>query len=260
MLASLGRLFLLVLFSLAVANSQITPTSDAPSPASDQKSQQQTLVDSLKQAQEFIKAGKIPDALTLLDETKDTALSIETENLALKEDILWQTAMAHLDFSAVLTNAAQYKHYAALAREQWIEYINWFDDLSDADRAKLPANHVRINAATRHWGNAIIRMEERRRVFEDYSNISRVEDLGTEAIELWKNTLYECPDWRPVADRTPRIRQERICTKDCKDEWLAYADTLTEWADKVNLRQRVQAKYIREANQIREAANTCQNP
>ncbi|MBZ5613407.1 MAG: hypothetical protein LAO23_05310 [Acidobacteriia bacterium] len=78
------------------------------------------------------------------------------ENLALNEDILRQTAMAHLDFSTVLTNPEQYKYYARLAREQWKEYINWFDQLSDEDRAKLPAGHVRINAATRHLVNSMV--------------------------------------------------------------------------------------------------------
>jgi hypothetical protein len=260
MCASLGRLFLLVLFSLASANSQTTPTSNVPSLTPNQKSQLDILIDNLKQAQELIKAGKIPDALTLLDETKDDALKAKTDNLALEEDILWQTAMAYLDFSTVLTNAEQYKHYARLARDQWKEYINWFDQLSDEDRAKLPNGHVRINAATRHLGNAIIRMEDRGQLLDDYNNISRVEDLGTEAIELWKNTLYECPDWRPVADRTPGIRREKICSADCKDEWLTYADTLTEWADKANLRKAAQAFYIREANQIKEVAKACQNP
>jgi hypothetical protein len=260
MRASLGRLILLALLSLSSANSQMTPTSNPRSLAPNQKSQLEILIDNLKQAQELIKAGKIPDALTLLDETKHSAIEYEIANLALKEDILWQTAEAHSDFSTVLTNAEQYKHYAGLARGQWKDYIDWFDGLSDGERAKLPAGHVRINAATRHWGNATIRMDEHWLLFDDYNGISRIEDLGTEAIELWKNTLYECPEWHPVPDRTPSVRREKICSKDCKDQWLAYADTIKMWADKANLRKPAQAVYMREAAQINEEANACKNP
>src|SRR5208337_4885146 len=119
---------------------------------------------------------------------------------------------------------------------RWDDYIKWFDRLSDAQKAKLPADRVRINVATRYLGNAIILMEEQQVLFDEYKNISRVEYLGTDAIELWKNTLYQCPDWRPVADRTSRARRAKICTEDCTGEWLAYAGTLSEWAGKYTLR------------------------
>ena len=260
MLTSFVRRFLLILFLLAVANGQTTPTSDVPSATPNQTSQLQELVRNLNHAQELIRAGKLPDALTLLDETQRAASGIVIENLALQEEVLWETATTHLDFAQDLTNPEQRKRYASIARERWDDYIKWFDRLSDAQRAKLPADSVRINVATRYLGNAIILMEEQQVLFDEYKNIPRVEYLGTDAIELWKNTLYQCPDWRPVADRTSRARRAKICSDDCTGEWLAYAGTLSEWAGKYRLRTFVQASYVREANQIQEVAKSCPNP
>jgi len=248
---------LLVLLWQVAAYGQVTQTSGAPSQTLNQQSRIQSLVDSLNRAQELIKTGKVPDALALLDETREKALVVETENLTLKEEVLWQTATANLDFSQLLTNPEQFKRYASDARDRWLDYINWFDGLSDKDRAKLPPSHIRINMATRFLGNASVRMGDRRRLLDDYKNIPRVEYLGLEAIELWKDTLYQCPDWLPVTDRTARLRREKVCAEDCQAEWVAYAATLSEWATKYKLRKAARDSYFLEAKQIQEAAERC---
>jgi len=260
MFASFGRLFLLGLLLVAVADSQTIPRSSIPAATPNQTSQLQDLSRNLNQAQELIRTGKPLDALALLDAIQRALSGIVIENLTFQEEVLWENATDHIDFAQDASNPETRKRDASIARDRWENYITWYGQLSDAQRAKLPPDHVRINAATRYLGNAIILMEDQQVLFNEYKNIPQVEYLGTDAFDLWKNALYQCPDGRPFTDRTSRARLTKICIEECTGEWLAYAGTLSEWAGKYRLRTSARESYVREANQIQSEAKKCQNP
>jgi len=247
----------MVLMSTDFAHGYAAPIVSPPPQTRDQESKTQSLLADLGKAQQLIKDGKIPDALELLEAATKAAAEIELKNLALREDILWQAAMAHLEFAQQLTNADQRKHFASSASDLWLTYIHWFHTLSDAEKSKLPPSNSRINAATRHLGNAIVLAGDLPRLFDEYMRIPRAEYLGTDAIDLWKSSLYRCPDWGPADQRTAAHRRAKICNEECKDHWLAYAATLREWAEKYNLRKAAKDSYIREAEQIQKDAERC---
>src|ERR1019366_7556701 len=113
----------------------------------------------------------------------------------------------------------------------------------------------RTQAVTAFLGNADLRMEDPRKLFEDYSNVPDVTFLGTDAIELWKNTLYTCPNWQPVSpDERGDLRRRKICSDSCTEDWRVYASTLDEWAKSFYLRSTVKESKLREATQIKEIA------
>jgi hypothetical protein len=214
----------------------------------------------LNRTRQLISEGKITEALELLQEVGKRIDIMETENLKMQEEFLWERAMHHLDFSNKLTNRDQYIAYATLAHEYWRDYINWYERLFPENRAKLPKSNIRIKMATAHLGNCIIRMGEPRRLFQEYSEISNVDYLGVDAIDLWKSWLYACPDMRPVqsSERTIELRRKKICDESCKEDWISYADIVDQWAKVENLNANARLQRLREVNQIKETAKRCQ--
>ncbi len=216
-----------------------------------------TLAELLAEAQTFLREGKIQPALDLLEKAMEAGAELETAHLTLQEDLRWQVAMASLDYAQELSNEKQYKAYASRARELWKEYIDWYHGLPAAQRMQLSPNHNRIHRATAFLGNASVRMDRLEQVLTDYADIQDVGYLGSNAMELWKSTLYRCPDWARVAEQTAAARRTKVCTERCQDHWIAYAGTLAEWAPKFSLREGVRQRYLREADQIRNIAAQC---
>lgn len=214
-----------------------------------------SIADTLVQAREKIEEGQPTEGLALLDQALAAATGIEGQNLSLRERLLFEAASANLEFAGALKNREQYRVYAGKARRQFLDYTKWFAGLSSADK-KLVAN--RTQTVTAFLGNADLRMEDQRKLFEDYSNIPDVTFLGTDAIELWKNTLYTCPDWQPVSpDERGDLRRRKICSDSCTEDWRVYASTLEDWAKSFPLRTTVKESKLREAGQIKEIAEHC---
>ena len=221
---------------------------------------QDQLLRILTQARSLVEQGRTADALKILNEASAAVVALETENLILKEEFLWETAMSNLDFSNQLTVQGQYIEYARMACECWKRYINWYSSLPSEQKARL-GQRIRINMATAFLGNSIIRMGEPRRLFEEYAEISEPEFFGPDALALWKSWLYACPDMVPVpsAARTTELRRRKICDSECTEYWVIYADTLALWAQKANLSQLVRERKLREAEQIKQIAEECQH-
>jgi len=93
----------------------------------------------LNRTRQLISEGKITEALELLQEVGKRIDIMETENLKMQEEFLWERAMHHLDFSNKLTNRDQYIAYATLAHEYWRDYINWYDRLFISDLIVTPS-------------------------------------------------------------------------------------------------------------------------
>lgn len=248
------RLLILLLALTMRGQAQSVPSSVPESP--DEQSTQ-SLLSSLAKAQHLISVGRIPDALEVLKNLATAASALQRDNLRLKEEVLWQSAMAHLDFAQQLINQDQRNHYAARARDHWLQYIQWFDTLSDGEKANLPSGNMRINQAVRFLGNSLVVMRDQRRLLHEYMNIPRPQYLGVDAIELWKDILYSCPDWSESRPRTASLRRAKICSQECKEDWIAYGAALKDWAKEYNLRNVARERYLREAEQIQQESARC---
>jgi len=218
-----------------------------------------SLSEILREVRELIGQERITDALELLDEVRVSAAMLERETLILQEEFLWEAAMLQLEFANHLTNREQYLEYARRAYVAWKDYVGWYHNLSVEDKKRLGSNHTRIKAASAHLGNSIIRMGEPRTLFREYADIHDVSYLGTDAIELWKHWLYACPEMQPVksSERSAELRRRKICDEKCKEDWLAYGETLKEWASVEFLRTSVRERKLREADQIKQEAERC---
>jgi len=206
----------------------------------------------------LIQAGNTTEALALLDKALEETTEIESENLDLREELLFEAAGANLEFAQTLSNPPQYRFYAEKARARLLDYVAWFKGLSPANVNKLTRN--RIETVTAFLGNADIRMGDQRKLFEDYGNIPNVTFLGPDAIELWKSTLYTCPNWQPVSSEErgdPKLRRRKICSDTCTEDWRVYASTLEEWAKVFYLRATVRESKLRDAKQIKQIAEHC---
>jgi len=229
--------------------------------ATDSNSQQKSgLLAILDEAEQLKEQGRTTEALKLLD--KVDIVSLEKETLILQEKFLWARAMSNLDFADELRNRNQYIPYAERAHGYWQEYINWYHQLSKQNKDKLDSlGHKRIKMATAHLGNSIIRMEEPRRLFKEYSDIRDVQYLGEDAIDLWEHWLYACPDMKPIKllEYTDELLWTKVCNNKCTNDWLYYAETLAEWAQVEYLREEVRGRKLEEAYRIKEIAENCQN-
>lgn len=213
----------------------------------------------LAEAQRLLDQGRTMEALEVLEQAAELATDLEVRNLVLQEEVLWQAAMSNLDFAQELTNQTQYRIYAQRARDLWKAYIEWYADLSPEERKQLPRRNRRIEAATRHLGNANVRSEDLANVFADYADIPEAAFLGTEALRLWKSILYRCPDWRPV-EQTGALRREKICSEECGEEWLTYADVLKEWSTASQAGPASKRSASRETEEITRVADSCETP
>lgn len=218
----------------------------------------QRVSETLSEVRELIADGNFTQALDRLERARIDATVLEREQLVLQEEFLWQNAITPLDFAQKLTNKRQFRAYAKRSMEGWNDYVNWYHHLTPAQRTQLGSGNDRINKATAHLGNALVRMEEYSLLFEKYADIPAIRYLGPDAIKLWKHWLYACPNWVPVKERTAARRRRKICTEECGDRWLIYADTLEEWANTYRLRNSVRRRLLREVKQISDASQSCE--
>ena len=217
----------------------------------------QSVSETLNEVRQLISGGNLTEALDRLERVQRDATALERENLDLQEEFLWQAAIVPLDFAQQLTNQGQYHVYARRSMEGWKEYVRWYDQLTPGQRGQLGFGRDRINKATAHLGNAIVRMEQPLLLFDEYADIPGILYLGPDAIALWKNWLYACPDWVPPGERSASVRRRIICTAECGEQWSIYASTLAEWAREYRLRALVRERYLRETEQINEASQSC---
>lgn len=217
----------------------------------------QSISETLLQVRQLIAEGKLTEALDRLERALIDGTVLERENLVLQEEFQWQAAMAPLDFAQQLTFQDQFRAYAQRSMEGWERYINWYHQLTPDERDQLGSGHNRINMATAHLGNATVRMGQPSLFFDRYANIPDILYLGPDAIALWKQWLYACPEWIPATERSAALRRRKICTEECMEPWLIYAETLKEWAMSFPLRESVRARSLREASQIHEASQSC---
>ena len=209
---------------------------------------------------EHIRNDNITEALQILENAQIDNAVLGRTNLKVQEEYLWQAAITPSDFAAQLTYRLQYQAYAKRSMERWKNYIDWYHRLSSEQKNQLRPGHIRINKATAHLGNAIVRMEQYELLFDEYANIPDITYVGPDAIKLWKHWLYACSDWIPMpsSERSSEARKRIICTEQCRDYWLDYADTLEEWAGVYSLRTAVRNRRLREVSQIREVSKTCE--
>jgi hypothetical protein len=89
-----------------------------------------------------------------------------------QESLLFEAAVAHLDYTDKIVNPTQAKQCAAKSAALWKKYIEWYHQLSAEQRSNLPDSHVRIKMAVAHLGNALIRKGDIYSLFDEYSSIA----------------------------------------------------------------------------------------
>jgi hypothetical protein len=215
----------------------------------------ETVSSLLTRAQRLIANNRTPEALELLSRAAQLAVAMETRNLELEEEALWQSAMEHLNFAGTLENKASRMKVASRSHEAWSNYIEWYSGLDDTEISRLPRPNRRINKATAHLGNAAFMMGAPNKLLDEYSQYANF--LGPEAVSLWKSALYACPNWNLGEDRSAATRAKKICDDSCKDHWITYAESLDDWLHAFPLRKAARASYSREVDQILTAARNC---
>lgn len=209
----------------------------------------------LSRAQRLIVSNRTPEALELLSRAAQLVSAMERRNLILEEQALWQSPMAHLEFADTLTNPEQRKKMASRSHDGWLDYIEWYSNLSDIQTKRLPRPNRRFNRATAHLGNAALLMAEPQRLLDEYPR--HVSLLGPDALLLWKSALYACPDWRLGTERSAATRARKICDDSCNEHWVTYAESLRDWLRTFPLKESARAPYRREIDQILAAARQC---
>jgi hypothetical protein len=170
-----------------------------------------------------------------------------------QESLLFEVAVAHLEYIDKIKNPAQAKQCASKSAILWKKYIEWYHALGPEQLLTLLSGHNRINKAVAHLGNALIRKGDIDSLFDEYSNIAALDILyfGTDAILIWKNGLYGCPDGNVNKQHTSITRRESI-SNGCEEQWNSYALTLKDWVDVAPLQLSAKNSYLREIEQIEE--------
>jgi hypothetical protein len=204
----------------------------------------------------LIASGRSTDALDKIDDGVDIVAACRKKKLELSEEYYWEAGIQNLEFADRLTNQKAYRDQARKARTKWKDYLLWYAELTPEDRGLLSSGHRRVQKVTALLGASLLRMEEPRSLLEDYEQIADSSFLGVDAIVIWREWLYRCPDWRPTA-KTTAVRRQKICNSECRSDWEVYADTLAEWAETANLKQSARTRVLKETEDIRKDAAAC---
>ncbi len=178
-------------------------------------------------------------------------------NYAAQESLLFEVAIFHLEYIDRINNSKQAKRCAEKAAALWKRYIDWFDKLSSEQRSAMHASHIRIVMAVAHLGNALIRQGELFQLYECYANIAAgdLHYFGPDAMTVWKNGLYGCPDGNVKIAHTVANRRKSI-ENGCSEHWNTYAASLRDWLHIAPLQLSAKTSYEREIEQIeREIKN-----
>jgi hypothetical protein len=179
-------------------------------------------------------------------------------NYSEQESLIFEVAVFHLEYIDRISNSDQAKHCAEKAVALWKRYIDWFDKLSGEQRSNMHGSHIRISMAIAHLGNSLIRKGDLFQLFDCYANIAakNLNYFGTDAMSVWKDGLYGCPDGNLTKPHTAANRRNSI-ENGCEEHWNNYASTLKEWVNIAPLQNSAKIVYSREIEQVeREIKNS----
>jgi len=197
------------------------------------------------------------DALQLGYDAANNESIFSNSNYAAQESLIFEVAVFHLEYIDKIRNSDQARRCADKAFTLWKRYIDWFDKLSDEQRSTMHGSHIRIVPAVVHLGNSLIRKSDLFQLYDCYANIAagNLHYFGTDAMTVWKDGLYGCPDGNVAKPHTAASRKNSI-ENGCDEHWNNYAATLKDWIGIAPLRNSTKIKYLREIEQIeREIKN-----
>lgn len=173
------------------------------------------------------------------------------DNYGAQESLLFEVAVFHLEYTDRINNSAQARRCAEKAAVLWKRYIDWFSRLSEKKRSSMHGSHIRINMAVAHLGNALIRQGDLFQLFDRYANIAAdsLQYFGTDAMAVWKDGLYGCPDGNAAKAHTAASRRNSI-ENGCAEHWHGYAAILRDWLQVAPLQKSAKTAYLREIEQI----------
>lgn len=211
------------------------------------------LIDTLAKFRDLRDAGSLLLALKYGSEALKNDTLFENNNYSKQESLFWEVSDAYMEYIDKIDNRIQSKECAGKAAQNWKLYIEWYSSIAEGQLEKLKPSHARIKMAVAHYGNSLIRKGDLDALYSEYFNIAsnKIEHFGVDAIAIWKNGLYGCPDGNVKKQHTAKTRRESI-QGGCCEQWGNYAQVLSEWIDVERLQAASIAIFKREIQQIQK--------
>lgn len=217
----------------------------------------------LTEIKEAVSKENIVLALDLLSKATYMLKELEKRPVLDEEALRWDTAQLNLDRADSMQNADQKSYFANESIVKWQEYIEWYESLED-EQLKIiknsPASY-RIQRAVRQLGNAYMSRENIddysiKDMFATYGDLSP-RYLSSKSMNLWRNWLFRCPSWKPVANTSLRGLKEKFDSgkEYCREDWDDFYGFLEEWIKEQNLSSSKKRKYQRWLTDLEYALN-----
>ena len=212
----------------------------------------------LGEIKEAVSRENMALALDLLARASQMLQELERRPVLDEEALRWDLAQLNLDRAESMQNPGQTSYFANESINKWHEYIEWYGSLDESQLEIIQGNPAsfRIQRAVRQLGNAYMRrdnVEEYsiRDMFAAYGDLPPTY-LSSKSMNLWRNWLFRCPSWEPIANPSLRGLKEKFDSDQeyCREDWEDFHGFLGEWISKQDLAPSKKRKYNRWAKDL----------
>lgn len=192
-------------------------------------------------------------ALDLLARASEMLQLLERRPVLDEEALRWDLAQLNLDRAESMQNPQQTSYFANESINKWNEYIEWYASLDESQLEIVQSNPAsfRIQRAVRQLGNAYMRRDNIedysiRDLFAAYGDLPPIY-LSSKSMNLWRNWLFRCPSWEPVANPSLRGLKDKFESDQeyCREDWEDFYGFLEVWIEQQNLAESKKRKYER---------------
>jgi hypothetical protein len=237
---------LLIVFEATIGSAQTTGPGN-----------RDTVLKLIRQADKAVQENNRTAALQFLEQADRQTDAVAQLSIIQQEALKWNIAQLNLERGNEMEDEEQILHFADAAVQKWMNYIQWYGNLSDGQRQAIKGtSSYRIQAAVRHLGNAVVRRGNRgehsiRELFEKFLDISPLY-FSTESVNLWRYWLFRCPTWQETPIIPYKDLRKRLCGEqdNCREEWESYRDFLEEWEKTPGLPNPLKKKIQREIRNL----------
>jgi hypothetical protein len=256
------RIFLLGFLALLIII--LSPPGSKAQPSADTYHEMRQLIADIKKA---VSDKNFALALEILSKADELLNKLEKRSLLDEEAIKWDLAQINLDRADSMENRDQIAFFATESIKRWIQYIEWYNDLSEGERTIISErpDSFRIQRAVRQLGNAIMRRDNippysMRYLFEAYLELP-AEYLSSQSVTLWRNWLFRCPTWNDPPEYSLRnLRQKFLSGKNaCREDWVDFLGFLKEWLETQSLSTSKKEQYSRWVKDLNYALGNEEN-
>ena len=207
----------------------------------------------LGEIKEAVSRENIALALDLLGRASAMLQELERRPILDEEALRWDLAQLNLDRAESMQNPEQMSYFANESIDKWQEYIEWYGLLDESQLEIIQANPAsfRIQRAVRQLGNSYMRRNNIgeysiRDMFAAYGDLPP-KYLSSKSMGLWRNWLFRCPSWEPIANPSLRGLKQKFdgSGEYCREDWDDFYGFLNEWIEKQDLTSSKKRKYER---------------